>query len=240
VFVDFHISFRSFYSIINTPVYYHLWFIYSLFGVYLLIPIFRIFILNADEYSKYYFVIIWLIFESVITIFEKSTGLERQVDFVTLSGFIGYFIIGHIVGNLNISKKFINISKILLILSYTLTAFGIYFLSTQKGIFSNYLFSYLGLNIVFISVMFFVVFKNIFQNMIFINNGLGSKIINKLSSASLGIYFVHPIFLYHLKNNNFGFSLNALSGNPIFYIPYTAIVVFLLSFFTIWIVQKYL
>ena len=238
VIVDFDISFRSFYSIINSPTYYHLWFIYSLFGIYLLIPIFRVFILNADNYSKYYFVIIWFFFESILSLFEKTTGLERQVDFVTFSGFMGYFVLGHIIGHINISKKFFNISKIFLILSYVFTAFSIYFLSTRNGTFNNYFYGYLGPNIIFLSVMFFIVFKYAFQNLKFINYKLGIKIVHNLSSTSLGIYFIHPIILFHLNNQDFGFSLSAISGNPILFIPITAIVTFLLSFIVISILQK--
>lgn len=238
VIVDFDISFRSFYSIINSPTYYHLWFIYALVGVYIFIPILRIFIQNSSESIKYYFVIIWFFSESILSLFEKITGLERQVDFITISGFVGYFVLGYIIGHLNISKKLFNISKIILILTYVFTAYGIYFLSTRNGTFNNYFYGYLGSNIIFLSVIFFILFKYAFQDSKVFNYKLGVKIIHKLSSASLGIFLIHPIFLYHLNNQGFGFSLSATSGNPILFIPITAIVTFLLSFFVIRILQK--
>ncbi|MFC1566033.1 acyltransferase family protein [Candidatus Neomarinimicrobiota bacterium] len=83
-------------SIINTSAYYHLWFIYALFGVYLSIPIIRIFIQNADKNTFYYFVLLWFFMESVMSLIEKTTGLERQVDFIIFTGFICYFVLGYV------------------------------------------------------------------------------------------------------------------------------------------------
>lgn len=231
------INVHSFYIIIIDPVFFHFWFIYALIGVYFFIPVLRIFILNANNNTKYYFVLVWFFAVSIIPQFEKFTGLESQIDFMAISGFVGYFVLGHIIRHLSISKRLFLISNIFIILSYVFTVFSTYFLSTRSGTFNEYFYGYLSPNIIVLSVMFFLSIKYILQDAKF-NSKLGVKIIKMVSSASLGIYFIHPIFLHHLNNQNFGFSLNALSGNPIFYIPITTTVTFILSFLVINILQK--
>ena len=229
---------HSFYNIIISPVYYHLWFIYALLGVYFFIPVLRIFILNANNHTKYYFVLIWFFAVSTVPLFENFTGIINKTDFMAILGFIGYFVLGHIIRHLNISKKLFIIANIFIISSYVFTVFSTYFLSNRSGTFYEYFYGYFSPNIILLSVMFFIVFKYVFQDSKVFNYRLGVKIIHKLSSASLGIYLIHTIFLYHLKSQDFGFSLSATSGNPILFIPITAIVAFLLSFIVISILQK--
>ncbi|WP_390849878.1 hypothetical protein [Nostoc spongiaeforme] len=64
------------------------------------------------------------------------------------------------------------------------------------------------------------------------------SLIRSFSSASLGIYLVHPVFLSLLKDGYFGFSLSGFHAHPIYSIPLTAIMTFILSYLTISIFRK--
>lgn len=235
---DYTISIKSVYSIIITPSYYHLWFIYALIFVYYLIPILRKLILNSSEYTKYYFVIIWFFIVSTVPLFENFTGLVNKIDFLAMPGFAGYFVLGYIIGHKNISKKIFIIANVILILSYIFTVVSTYLLSAQNGIFNGYFYGYFSPNIILLSVTLFLSVRYKSQDIKFENYQLGSKIIEKVSAASLGIYLVHPILLHHLKNGDFGFTLSILTGHPILFIPLTTIVVFVISFFLIRILQR--
>ena len=227
----------SFYTLIIDPVFFHFWFMYVLIGVYLIIPILRIFSMNANDHTKYYFVLIWFFAVSIIPQIEKFAGLESQLDLLAISGFVGYFLLGHIIRHIRITKKIFVISNIILIIGLLFTIFSTYYVSNRSGRFNEYFYGYLSPNIIVLSIVFFISIKFVLQGSKF-KNKFGEKIIKTVSSASLGIYFIHPIFLHHLNNQDFGFSLSALSGNPIIYIPITTIVTFLLSFLIINILQK--
>ena len=60
------ISIDAFRDAFFGPVYEHLWFVYTLLGLYLYIPILRIFIQNSSAKLQYYFVMLWFVAVAVI------------------------------------------------------------------------------------------------------------------------------------------------------------------------------
>lgn len=238
VIFDYNISLKSVYSIVITPSYYHLWFIYALIFVYCLIPVLKKFILNSNKYNRYYFVIFWFFTVSTISLFENFTGLVDTIDFLAIPGFTGYLVLGYIIGSMIITKKMFMISIMFLMLNYIFTVVSTYLLSAQNGIFNGYFYGYFSPNIILLSVTFFLSARYIIQSIEFEKYQLSSKVIDRVSATSMGIYLVHPIFLYHIENGDFGFTLSKLTGHPILFIPFTTIVVFIISFFVIIILQR--
>lgn len=233
------ISFYSFYSLALTPAYYHLWFLYAIIGLYLFVPILRVFTQNSNKELQYYFVALWFVAVSIIPFFEKITHIDSRVDLKMISGYVGYLVIGYLIGNIKDTRNNFIISIIIFILSIIITSVGTYILTSKnEGVFVGYLYSYLSPNIIFMSVSFFILIKYTSVKFKLIRIDLFRKIITSLSSASLGIYFIHPMVLYILKKGDLGFQLSAFSYSAIYAVQATAITTFILSFVVIYLVQR--
>jgi len=232
------ISFSYFLKAIISPVETHLWFLYVIIGIYFYVPILRIIVQNSKIKHLYYFIVLWIISVSFIPFLEKLWATENHIDLLMISGYGGYFVLGYILGKINLSKKWFFVSFFVIIALIGFTAYGTFYLSDGDNEFNGYLYEYLSLNIILCSTTAFILIKYLFDVIIIIKSKIILKSIRTLSSASLGIYLIHPILLYYLENNNLGFSLSALSGNPILFIPITTVIVFSLSFVVIWTLQK--
>jgi surface polysaccharide O-acyltransferase-like enzyme len=204
---------------------YHLWFVYSLIGVYLITPIIQKWINFSKKNDIQYFLIIW-----VIVLFLTIPGVAiyfPQINLSYFSGFVGYFILGFYL------KKYVKsqnwISYLLILIGIVITIFGTYYFSIKNNKFSDYFYEYLNLNTLMVSVGVFMLFNKI-ENV----NDKIKPIVLKLNVCSFGIYLIHPFLL-----NIFGLiGLSAYFVNPIIRILIISLACFLLSFIVIFIIKK--
>ncbi|WP_415008678.1 acyltransferase [Cycloclasticus pugetii] len=232
-------SLWHFYSVILAPSYYHLWFLYALVGLYLFVPILRKITNSTDDNILIYYCLIWFLAVSIIPFMEKVSHIDSKIDLNSISGFIGYFVLGFILGRKNVSTKVFVMSSAFYLSLVSLTAIGTYYLTLKNGgVFSGYLYSYLAPNTILASGACFILIKHLAVKSKLLQSASIRKIITGISSCSFGIYLVHTVFLYLLKDGGLGFQLSAFSGNPLWYVPLTSLSVFTLSFFVIFIIKK--
>jgi len=98
------INLKSFYSVLFTPASYHLWFLYALIGLYLYMPVLRIFVVNSNKTYIYYFIILWFLV-SLIPYIQGVTDIKNEIDLRMMSGFIGYLVLGSFLGKIIIRKN---------------------------------------------------------------------------------------------------------------------------------------
>jgi len=222
--------FQSFYK----QQYYHLWFLYTLIGLYLFLPILKIFINSSSLSMQIYFVSIWMIAVSIIPIINKFSILHIPNYMPMMSGYVGFLVLGYLLSKLTISNKAFLISIGFIIVSTFITAFGTYVLSVNAHKFVSFFYRYLSLNTIIQSISFFIFLKYLSEK---INpSNISNSIIRQLSLASFGIYLIHPIFLWILK---YSVGLYVLNGYHLVYtIPIIAIVTFVLSFIFVYLMQK--
>ena len=152
---DQNIDIYSFYYLLIGPVHFHLWFVYTLIGIYFVIPILRVFTQNARIELKYYFVIVWFLVVSILPLYEKLTGQTNQIDFLSISGFVGYFVIGNILRQKAITKKIFIFSIGIIILSYLFTVIGTHYVTVRSGTYNEQFYGYLSPNVITMSMAFF-------------------------------------------------------------------------------------
>lgn len=229
----------EFYSIVFKPSYYHLWFLYALVGLYLIVPILRVITSAASDTLLMYYCAVWFLAVSLIPLAEKVSGLESQIDLNSISGYIGYFVLGLILGKKEISSRVHVVSAIVYIFAVVIAILGTYVLTLQNdGIFLGDFYSYLAPNTIIASCACFIVIKYSAINSKTLQRPSIQRIIKAMSSCSFGIYLVHVIFIYLLENGTLGVKLSGSSGNPLWYIPITSILVFILSFLLVFIIKK--
>ena len=223
---DFLVEHQAFTSnaIINgilTGPYYQFWYIYMLIGLYVLTPILRILVANAERKILTYFLILWFLGVSISPLLGFLTIYHLDNNVLILTGFVGYFILGMYLQTVRIRRPAL---LIFVSLGVALTAFGTYLIATNIGGRHTYFLQQsLSPTIIFSSVMVFLLL-NTFQPPSNINKENSSKpqvnrLLKVISQNTLPIFLFHVIVLESLQRGYFGFAINGNTINSIIGVP---------------------
>ncbi len=179
----------------------HLWYIYAIIPIYIIVPILRIIAGNASRKQLEYFIFIWFVYQCIHFAINHLAflSLYQNVDFMNIS-YVGYFVIGHYLDVYGKSLKekmwgVVGIASIITSMILVVT------MSLKTGVVRDDLFSYLTPGTILWSVSVFLFVRNRWRP-----SG-ADKWISLLSKYSLGIYGCHFIFILILKH------YNILAGN---------------------------
>lgn len=238
IFYDKDVSVKDillmFFKIPIGPAWYHLWYLYMLIGLYVLTPLYRVFIKNATEQQVRYLLILFFLFGLCLPFFKEillifDSRLKINFDIPELVNYSGYFFAGYYFSRYEISKK----TKLLIYIgggvSMIFTIIGTSFVSMQKNSPIVLLYDYLLPTTMLEAYMIFNFFKGL-ESRITIKSCLFSK----LSGYTFGIYLVHDFVRLLLKK--IGFTPDFI--NPIFAIPIVSFFVFFLSIFFVHFIKK--
>ncbi len=213
----------------------HLWFIYSIIGIYIVTPFIRIFTENASQKVVFYALVVLFIFGSILPLcsnlscFSMISIWMQRVQPGILSCYVGYFILGHYIdkwGTENKSRlKIIYLLGILGII-ITIGAVTVDCILTQapQERFWTYCMPWIAAS----SIGIFSYVKNNSRNGHMRNFMVG------VSRYSLGIYGIHFMFILLLWN--LGFSTFSFGG--VFSVPVITLIVLLLSYGAVIIISK--
>lgn len=228
----------TFLRLIFIPAYYHLWFFYAIIWLYLYIPILRVFMQYSKKGFLYYFIILWFIAVLPIPFIEKAIPYVSEM-YVYIT-YTGYLVVGYLLGNTQTNKKHAIQSLLVSFICLLITITGTYFLTAQSNreylAYGEYFHHYSSPNIILQSVSIFIFLKHFWENALISSHQ--KTILKVLSSASFGIYLIHPIVLDVLAAGWLGFSISAFSKSAIYSIPTTTTLAFGLSFIIIIFLQK--
>ncbi len=213
-------------GILNGP-YTQLWYLYVLAGLYLLTPILRIFIANADQTLIKYFVILWVLGAAIIPFVGLFSIYELNSNVFTLTGYIGFFVLGTYLSTIQLRRKTLSF---FIILGIALTGIGTYALAATVGGAEMYFFQqYFSPTVIFASVMMFLLLLTIKPHSAQKESSPSKiqKLSQLISQNTLGIFFIHVMIIESIQRGYFGFSINRDVINPIIEVPLlTAIVLF--------------
>lgn len=213
-------------GLLFAPAYYHLWFMYALIGLYLCIPLVRVLVQNADRQLLKYFVVLW----AVSTYFFPALMQAKMyigIDIGLVTGNVGFLILGYLLGTTEVSKRKVLLMCPLFLLGVTMTAWGTWWISTPEEL--NQLFYGNMPNSLLMSIPGFLILRYVGQNSRLLNQDLVKRVVLKCSQCAFGIYLVHPLFLYCYHKGLFGFTLDAVQGEALLFVPLTTIMVYLSS-----------
>jgi len=169
----------------------HLWFVYMLLGLYLFSPIISRWIVHATDQEVKFFLIMWFVACTIYPYFEKYLGIKINFEIRYFSGYLGYFVLGFFLGNLQMNlpqTKIGFISLAVFLISWIITFVGIYFSTVSNNkIYESSLFDYLSPSVILMSISAFLCFKNLLNFEIF------STLTAKLDKFSFGMYLMHLI-----------------------------------------------
>ena len=178
---------------------YHLWYIYMLIGLYLILPLLRK--ITEDQRYEMYFLLLVFIFNFVLPqvleilriaapnlggLMEVISG-KMRLQFVL--GYSGYFVLGHWLHN----REFSNQQRMTIYLFGTvgmvLTVILTFTTSVWIGQPEKLFFSYFSCNVLFTSIAVFVLFRYVDHSV------KADPVMKKLSDHSFGVFLIHPLVL---------------------------------------------
>lgn len=237
-------------SIIAGP--FHLWFLYMILGLYMLVPILRL--ICKDPKLMRYFLILCFVFSCLFsTATQVLRGIElaipnsaiipylidginstlySKMHFHFTLEYVTYFVLGYYISQVDLTPKQRNIIYVLGILGLFFPICFVRGITHITGIpFDFYTSSEMNIFVLFAALAVFVFIK---YNAEYISNKL-KKIFTYLAKCVLGIYLVHI-----LVQNCLIKYLDLLSVNlsPLFAIPLTALLIFIVALIITNIIKK--
>lgn len=178
-------------TILNGPVYYHLWFLYSIISIYIFIPMLRYYTLNATKQVKIIVLSLWFISQSIQP-FASIVGINLYtgIDAGLISRFLGFVLLGEFIATTGREIDW----RLLLagfLASTAVTAFMTYNISVISGTANETWFQYHSPIVIISAVCLFMLLSRIKFS--------AGKVTKLISDFSFGIYFVHIIIMQQIS-----------------------------------------
>lgn len=217
----------------------HFWFLKVMIGIYLFVPVLKSVVSNRQVF--HYLVLFSFVTTFVISPFFEHVRLFNEQWMILMKdyydgfgvvslGSISYFIFGYYLYSSSFGKRvkyFIYlIGFIGLIGSIIGTHFCSHYLGYTNGLFYDDMHPF----VLFVAVAVFIFIKdhcNTYSPSV-------RRIIIGLSNCSLGIFLVHPLFMFIMNDC---FAINSSTSNPLFFIPFFATLIFFLSYLLVKVVS---
>ncbi len=174
---------------------YHLWFVYSILFIYLLMPFLRMIVSKCNKKTLFLFLLL-ATFQSTIRPF-LNISLDGFLHFYItddgLMGYIGYVLLGYLMGNFEFSKKEQRLIYALGIISFIV--FPIWNIKSTQTMGDFFFNGGYTINHYIEASAVFLFFKN--------NVNKKSKFVSNLSKISFSAYLIHIAILTIIQNMEF-------------------------------------
>jgi len=188
--------------LVEGPVHYHLWFIYLILGLYLVYPIMRPWVRQAQERDFLYFFAICALGTWVYKILAVFFDIRIGLYFELFTNQMGHFVLGYYLGNKvtagetspvpGISpwrfsrRQVVGLAWALIVSGTVATAVGGYWHSMAKGgVFQPYFYDYLTPNVTLAAAGWLLLARH------GMNHHRLLDVEKQFAAASFGIYLAH-------------------------------------------------
>lgn len=209
---------------------YHFWYIYTLIGIYCVLPILNKWINRASKSEIEVILGIWLL--TFLVNNEALFGWKFRIDLPYNSGYIGYMILGNYLFHHAHNSTFIKrLSIFLFLLGIGLILFPTYWVTQNNGNLDLRFYSNYSPGVFFESVGLFLMAKS-FQWEWQLPALAATR--NFVSLNSYGIYCAHLLGLFYLAKIGIHFYV----FQPFLGIPVTAVSCLLVCGLIVWTLKK--
>ena len=218
--------------------YFHLWFLYSLLGIYLILPILQL-IVRADPDKKllWYFMLLWLLFGPILSLAHKLWNFDINLRAPLAGGFVGYFFLGYLLGEMTLTPPRVILSAVMWVLGTFVTILGTYLFTHATGQFDGFFYDYVSIGVAFASPAAFILLRWLSESNLFASHQT-REWMRVLAISAFGVYLIHVIVMEVLSDWIPSLHINSLMGNAIWSIPFVSAVVFVISFLIVRLLQK--
>lgn len=224
------------FTVFATPM----WYVYTLIGLYLYMPIFSAWVEKASDRAKLNFLIVWgisLFIPYLMVFFSKylfgtcswnSFGL-----FYYFAGFNGYLLLGHYLGRMDKPSlgKVVSVGIPVFVVGYIVTFVGFRYMTsdpnvTEEGM--ELFFTYCSPNVVMMTIPLFMIVRYVNVRSEFLCRAL-----ENLTKCGFGIYCAHYFFIGPC------FMFTKWIGTPLpFIVPVSAVFTFICTWALVYILSK--
>ena len=183
-------------TIFYDDIYFHLWFIPMITGLYLLTPTFRIFIQNAQRRDIEYFLLVAFFFSS----FQQLLPGIIFIKYVGWMGYIGFYVLGYYLSAFPIQLSWKKIIYSLALAMPLLGAYITWWLTVKAGAYDQLVYAYPSPNVVITILALFLFIKDFDWAAFSTRYPRINRAINRIAELSYGIYFIHVLVLDVIKN----------------------------------------
>jgi surface polysaccharide O-acyltransferase-like enzyme len=223
---------------LNGP-YMQFWYIYMLAGLYLLTPILRVLIAHIDAKTMKYFIVLWVLSASIVPLITYFTSITVNSGVFTVTGWVGYYILGIYLLDVKISRKYL---VAFMSLGVALAAAGTVYMAWNYGGPQTWYFQdYLSPTMILTSVMAFLLLNTIkmpsyratptstslTQKLVDSEPSEPSKsrkLLKVISENTLPIFFLHLMVIETIQKGYLGFTINGSTINSVVGVPLVAVI----------------
>lgn len=211
----------------------HLWFLYILIGIYLVVPILRVYVSAASRRDLAYFVAMWILATPLLDLAQRLSGLQTALVIPVVAGYIGYFVMGYLLADVKLGRRGLFLSALGCVVAIAVIFVGTNVLSPSAAPIEIFFYSYFSPPTVLASICGFLLLKHLGNNL-----GRAAGLVRLVAATAFGIYLIHIFVVELLRRGILGFRLYSWQGPAIYMIPLTALAVYALSFVIVFGMQK--
>ena len=177
---------------------YHLWFLPMIVAIYMLVPVLRIWVRNAERKNLEYFLMLFVILKigmstvsalSATYLVTYAAELLDAMEIGMACSYIGYFVLGYYIAHYGIPKKWHMVIYIGTIPCAVLNILLDRYLSIRAGEPTGQIYDSYGVCTFVIVTALFLFFTDVMSKVSY--SGLAAGIIRELSGSTLGVYVMH-------------------------------------------------
>ncbi len=186
--------------ILTGDVYYHLWFLYMIFGLYLITPVLRTFVRHAGRGQRVLVIVLGLILANAYFQTDALLWHNQRSVFTMFIPFIPYYLCGYEIRLVD-PKKVPSTWLIIAVLAsalYLIALSGPFF-AHAGGLQKRFLFDYFGLPQIVLSIAVFWS-AYLYEGTAKPLEGIGKTAVEWVASTTLGIYAMHPLILWYIQD----------------------------------------
>ncbi|MCL1632937.1 acyltransferase family protein [Sporolactobacillus sp. CPB3-1] len=227
-------------DVIKQPVATHLWYLYMLVGLYIMIPFTQKMINRFKNADFYMYLVIWLIYSCLLPFLRVFRDIQYSPYFniPLFYGYVGYLVLGYFLDNIEINRKIIISSWFAFLIGVTSMVAITYHFSILNHKASYILDNNIVFPVVMMSAALYILIKH--QFLMFYRVSSNSKFNNILidiSKKTFGIYLIHfmlvDIFRGSIIFNFFKYTVTPLLGLLIY-----DIFLFVVAYILVFIIGK--
>jgi surface polysaccharide O-acyltransferase-like enzyme len=210
--------------------YYHLWFLYAMLSIYLVLPVLRL-MFGPDTEKKilWYLILLWLVFQPILATANKFWNLDIRFAPPLTTGFVCFFLLGYLLGEIPLSRARVILSAVAWVIGMLATIIGTYFLTRASGQFDGFFYDFVSLNVILASAATFLLLRWLSDRKPF-TSPKALLITRSLATAAFGIYLIHVLVIEVLSGWLPFVTINSFMGHALWSILLVSTLVFLVSF----------
>ncbi len=206
------------------PVMYHLWFVYMIIGVYILLPILQVLsvaLLTNERWAVYFFGV-WFFVNSITIYFPLEI-----IPHLNLLGFLlwpGYFLLGFYLLRSDVLDR---VSASMSLVVFTLATIATFLIAWKMSVFAGNAveaaFEYSSPNVVIAAIAGFHAISKVKLHRVLV------RPFAFFSSIVFPVYLMHLLVIELIKGGMFGFHLNLVAMSSFWSIVTMSLTTFLIS-----------